>query len=36
MRDRGFNSEAKLCSALAAVFPYAHLVSDPFALQQTP
>jgi hypothetical protein len=36
MRDRGFNSEAKLCSVLAAVFPYAHLVSDPFGLQQTP
>lgn len=36
MRDRGFNSEAKLCFALAEVFPYARMVSDPFGLKQPP
>ena len=33
MRDRGFNSEAKLVGALANVFPYARMISDPLGLQ---
>jgi len=33
MRDRGFSSEAKLVGALADVYPYARMISDPLGLE---